>query len=280
MIINSVIAIIFLVLFLIMLVSLTILIIIMVQNDDTSKKISVDISPENDEYSQMHTMVYVEPPKLNTDTTNVTNIGTNIPDTTITQNRIYIYVVMKNEWKICLDQILLSVKKYDKLENVYLLTSSTYEGAYRENIASESLALDILRKDDYEGYVMFAKVDVSEISSEAYYLEQYQNCMLYFMIERYELCHRLLKVVDTVGINFQYSPDPHYIGNFWWANAEYIRTLPEVGADPNIWIGMSKPTAVSLWQTGVNHAITAYPASVYKNHPIRPLCTRPIDLHI
>jgi hypothetical protein len=36
-----------------------------------------------------------------------------------------------------------------------------------------------------------------------------------------------LETNDTVGVDLRDYPTLHYSGNFWWANALYINTLPE-----------------------------------------------------
>jgi hypothetical protein len=30
-----------------------------------------------------------------------------------------------------------------------------------------------------------------------------------------------------VGVNYLNTPEPHYSGNFWWANSSHIRKLPD-----------------------------------------------------
>jgi hypothetical protein len=47
------------------------------------------------------------------------------------------------------------------------------------------------------------------------------------VLERQQACRQLLETYDTVGANFCVWPSPHYSGNFWWANTDYIRKLPD-----------------------------------------------------
>lgn len=44
-------------------------------------------------------------------------------------------------------------------------------------------------------------------------------------IDRWREAIAHLQTVDAVGVNFRDSPWPHFSGNFWWATANYIRTL-------------------------------------------------------
>ena len=52
------------------------------------------------------------------------------------------------------------------------------------------------------------------------------NYMLYFLVNRYTSCIRLLDIYDTVGCDYTtLRGNPHYAGNFWWATTDYLKTL-------------------------------------------------------
>lgn len=110
------------------------------------------------------------------------------------------------------------------------------------------------------------------------------SLMLYFMIERFDLCINGLKKYDTVGTMLNMVPpkylktctlqdsslSQHYSGNFWWARSSYLRTLsPEIKGgyiDPELWIASGKKISMlSLWQTGVDHYMDLYPRVLYEN---------------
>ena len=57
-------------------------------------------------------------------------------------------------------------------------------------------------------------------------IESWVNYMEYFLIEKHAVCLEKLKDHDTVGVEFFEKPMKHYSGNFWWANSNYIKTLP------------------------------------------------------
>jgi hypothetical protein len=50
------------------------------------------------------------------------------------------------------------------------------------------------------------------------------------VFDQYEKCLESLKTYDTCGTRWQLdgmgARNPHYSGNFWWANSSYLRTLP------------------------------------------------------
>jgi hypothetical protein len=85
-------------------------------------------------------------------------------------------------------------------------------------------------------------------------------------IDRWRDCISRLQGVDAVGVNFRDSPWPHFSGNFWWANASYLRTLDppiqrrsETPRDTNstevtqerinyeMWVGLNNPTTFSFF---------------------------------
>lgn len=117
----------------------------------------------------------------------------------------------------------------------------------------------------------------------------WKDVMAHFNINKWEDCVKKLdEGYDTCGINWREDfPIPHYSGNFWWANASYIKKLkkllrpaynnfqpqyPIVGDkyeyqyrhDAEFWIGSGKPKACSLWNSGIDHYRQPYPASLYK----------------
>ena len=87
----------------------------------------------------------------------------------------------------------------------------------------------------------------------------------HFTFNRWRDNLKALKIYDVCGIEWQTEPKPHFSGNFWWANATYINTLPSIeksrqlglrlfrpfrhGAE--MWLGMNpKCQYRSLFQTG------------------------------
>lgn len=55
---------------------------------------------------------------------------------------------------------------------------------------------------------------------------QWRKFLEWGVLEKYQTCLNLLYTCDTAGVNFGPWPSPHYSGNFWWANNDYIRKLP------------------------------------------------------
>ena len=106
--------------------------------------------------------------------------------------------------------------------------------------------------------------------------------MLYFLVEQSKLCISILdKNYETVGCNysndldkecFKYThpfPPPHYNGNFWWANTNYVRTLPLLSEEnqdrnaPEFWLFKNNPTLYNLHSSQVSHFSYTYPRNKY-----------------
>jgi hypothetical protein len=104
--------------------------------------------------------------------------------------------------------------------------------------------------------------------------------MLYFLVEQHKLCISILdNNYDTVGCNSWYDvykdfyatthPPPHYSGNFWWANSNYLRTLPLLSIDnpermaPEFWLFKNNPIFYNLHSSYINHYADSFPANKY-----------------
>ena len=52
--------------------------------------------------------------------------------------------------------------------------------------------------------------------------------MSWGVIKNWRKCIDALNVgYDVAGVNYFTKPAKHFSGNFWWANSEYIKTLPD-----------------------------------------------------
>lgn len=47
-----------------------------------------------------------------------------------------------------------------------------------------------------------------------------------YTIGHWKECIDALNTYDTAGTMYSPTPMKHYSGNFWWANSNYIKTLP------------------------------------------------------
>lgn len=77
----------------------------------------------------------------------------------------------------------------------------------------------------------------------------HRRAMTYHLVGHWQHCLELLADYDAVGCHWK-EPERYFAGNFWWANASYLRTLPPVAmghrADAEAWIGRGNPRAYDM----------------------------------
>ena len=49
-----------------------------------------------------------------------------------------------------------------------------------------------------------------------------------YVIKQWEECVKALEENDAAGGLYVYQDPKHFSGNFWWANSDYIKTLPKI----------------------------------------------------
>lgn len=93
--------------------------------------------------------------------------------------------------------------------------------------------------------------------------------MTYGLVQNYKHCVEALKTYDVVGCNRLESPFPHFSGNFWWANSNYIRTLNTHRLTDKLsaeWWVLSNPgRCFTVHSSKVNHFEQPYPIERYKH---------------
>ncbi len=96
----------------------------------------------------------------------------------------------------------------------------------------------------------------------------WRRLMVHFLVERYFECLDALDTSDVVGCNLLERPHRHFSGNFWWANAKFLRNLPPVPAGNRHeaeWWALQDPDGVALSRhnSGIDHYRESYPRSRY-----------------
>jgi hypothetical protein len=169
----------------------------------------------------------------------------------------------------------------DKINNFFVITDSTsahFLNMLNVNVikvdslmASERPTLMFLKNFalENEGYSLYLHCKGSSRPYDQR-IQDWINMLEYFCIEQFERCIEELKNnYNVVGCNFKKDADePHFSGNFWWANNNYLATLPELNSDDRIrcemWIGKGvNLKAKTLHDSPINHYNKTYPASKY-----------------
>jgi hypothetical protein len=99
-------------------------------------------------------------------------------------------------------------------------------------------------------------------------IADWRRLMLHFLVERHAEARAALATHDVVGCNLLDRPQRHFSGNFWWANARYLKTLPSVPTgdrhEAEWWVlGGDAVRAASLHDSGVDHYREPYGRQAY-----------------
>lgn len=131
--------------------------------------------------------------------------------------------------------------------------------------------LNMLREfsvhNDYYVLYLHSKGVTQNLAS----VDDWRECMLYWLVERWQECVAKLDKFDCVGINHMSGPVRHFQGNFWWAKTTFLRKL---GRIEDVRYKPTKPNQTErhkaeFWIGSKGfHAYEAY------HHHIDPYCTR------
>ncbi len=113
-------------------------------------------------------------------------------------------------------------------------------------------------------------------------IEDWVHYMNYFCIEKWKEAVEKLETYDTTGVDLLPEPTLHYSGNFWWARASYLQTLPSPKEFTNLvvypnplnserhnqefWICYKKGKHFCFWQSNINcyhRHVNLYPRNKY-----------------
>jgi hypothetical protein len=123
-------------------------------------------------------------------------------------------------------------------------------------------------------------------------IADWRDFLNHSVIERWRDCVAALADHDVAGPNWETDPWPHFSGNFWWANSDYVKQLvalahpvdcmtqnatqfkahipggpPYWRFDHEAWIGSKMPNASEIaksFATGAEHYNNRYPAENYR----------------
>jgi hypothetical protein len=189
---------------------------------------------------------------------NIENVGTYRLD----------YLVNKLNSKKCVDVFdkiyinntgLPIENKYG--ENFEVINCSNNNALY-EN-PTINLIKDFSEKNP-NSYILYLHTNHINYSKEGEKINDLLNYMLYFLVEKSQLCISILnndyetvgcnynKTVNEMNMNDPESYQSHYSGNFWWANSNYLRTLPLLSVEnfekmtPDFWLFKNNPIFYNL----------------------------------
>jgi len=121
----------------------------------------------------------------------------------------------------------------------------------------EQVTLEALRDfvQGFDGHVFYAHTKGAW--SQSPLAERWRGMMTDATVDGWEKCVRALDRADAAGPFWYRSGEPEhalhnhfFAGNFWWARAEYLRTLGPVRVtsrfDAEGWVGLGHPSVVDI----------------------------------
>lgn len=116
---------------------------------------------------------------------------------------------------------------------------------YFEFFTLEHLKRDADELPNFYALYLHSKGVTSENENDALFRQFWCDHMVYWMVTKWKKCYHALDLKDLDDYNVGYDVcsvrvvpkrksighSTHGSGNFWWANSEYIKTLPLVLAD-------------------------------------------------
>jgi hypothetical protein len=196
---------------------------------------------------------------------------------------IYFHVATIGKYQDIFDEIIIELKR----SNLFYLCSKMVIGVVGEGILNipYNHRIEIYKSANIEFGEFFTlnllknESDSLNINHKILYLHtkgvtagnnlairDWRVYMTYFLVNRYIYCVNSLTIYDACGVDYEKLPAPHFSGNFWWSNSEYIKTLPKIEEISNplshkiltlrhnaeFWIGMGKGSLHSLNNSGIN----------------------------
>jgi hypothetical protein len=145
---------------------------------------------------------------------------------------------------------------------------------------NEFVTLDLLEEDrnsfsDSDYIFYFHTKGASKMDRPNYQcLVDWRHLMQFFNIEKVNNVFNIFNRgnYNTYGVNFTEKPNEHYSGNFWWAKAEYIKTLDFIevrkfnryDAEGNYLKRGINWKPFSPFNSNVNHYNTPFPKEIYR----------------
>ena len=203
------------------------------------------------------------------------------------KNYIYIHICCINNWKDILIKLLSNIRLsglYDNIDEIrcVVLGINNYNDIfndpkikiiYHDNNINlyEFKTMELIYNDSLNEDFNILYLHTKGITHYRQYTEQYVkdwvDMLIYFNINKYNICLDNLNENDVVGVNLQ--PNPwHFSGNFWWSKSSHIKTLGLIEDKsyngPEFYITKKKEGKyLSLWNSNVNHYETKYSYELY-----------------
>lgn len=193
----------------------------------------------------------------------------------------YIHVCQIGKWQITFDMIMKEVKSsglYDKCKEIRLGIVNNERNVIPDvrfndpkfvvighgpTKLYERITLHTMRKNSETNNCQYWYAHTKGIShfennsEKKNFVIDWIKLMIYWNFTRWQNASNSLLSHDTYGCEYTSNPTPHFSGNFWWANSQYIRTLPNmIGpnyCDPEFWVlNRSENIICNIYSSGLD----------------------------
>jgi hypothetical protein len=165
------------------------------------------------------------------------------------QIAIFYHAYCINNWKdVVSDQVrtLMDSGLSDAADRIYVHVTKPESGF--QDIWSFTNKVNIQENSNPDLYEKYALIDLQKYCMEhdtyIFYFHSkgitaedknaqnniwtWRKYLEYFNITRWKECVERLKEYDCCGVQYQETPQKHFVGNFWWSKSSYIKTLPNI----------------------------------------------------
>lgn len=172
----------------------------------------------------------------------------------------YYHIYADGRWQVPLADHIAALNEAGLMQNLdFIGVGIVGTKENRESVKStlpESFHV-IAEEDEGWEHITLREMDFSETAKILYAHtkgaanpSQLQNrwrlSMTNVVVYDWRRCVEVLDEMDTVGCFFTPSPWTHYSGTYWWANTDYLSTLPPLNYssrwEAEAWIGKGKGT--------------------------------------
>lgn len=101
-----------------------------------------------------------------------------------------------------------------------------------------------------DAVILYAHTKGAAFSAGDERARRWRHAMVHETVMTWEAAEHYLGHYDVVGAGWQEAPNCHFFGNFWWATAGYLATLPPVKNEnryqAETWLGSGNPRVKDL----------------------------------
>ena len=131
---------------------------------------------------------------------------------------------------------------------------------------AEAPTLELIRTFSmfhHDARVLYVHTKGASYEAPSAHVADWRRMLLHFLVEKHDQARAALETHDVVGCNFLDHPARHFSGNFWWARASHLKSLPPVQNgerhQAEWWVlGTDSARITSLHNSGVNHYTERY----------------------